>query len=141
MQIKHGLRSDLRSPGRAVLTLFLFFLVTALLGSSLGTVWSVRETLRSLSESYVTVATAVLDTGTETPEASALKQSAEALDTLPLPDGALRWSPNRYAQAWLSEAAEIIETKSVSDYGVVLVDVREPGLFSTRPALWSSCFP
>lgn len=138
MQIKHGLRSDLRSPGRAVLTLFLFFLVTALLGSSLGTVWSVRETLRSLSESYVTVATAVLDTGTETPEAFALKQSAEALDTLPLPDGALRWSPNRYAQAWLSEAAEIIETKSVSDYGVVLVDVREPGLFSTRNTLPAS---
>ena len=138
MQIKHGLRSDLRSAGRAVLTLFLFFLVTALLGSSLGTVWSVQDTLRSLSDSYVTVATAVLDTGTETPDASALKQSAEALDALPLPDGALRWSPNRYAQAWLSEAPEIIETRSVSDYGVVLVDVKEPGALSTRNTLPAS---
>ena len=138
MQIKHGLRSDLRSAGRAFLNMFLFFLVTALLGSSLGTVWSVQDTLRSLSDSYVTIAIAVLDTGTETPDALVLKQSAEALDTLPLPDGALCWSPNRYAQAWLSEVPEVIDTRSVSDYGVMLVDVKEPGALSTRNTLPAS---
>ena len=135
MQCKHGLRSDLRSPGRSFLTLFLFFLVTARLGSSLGTFWSVRETLRTLSRSYVTIATAVLDSGAETPDPAAVSRAAAELDALALPEGALSWAPNRFAQAWLSEAPEIIDNASVSDYGVVLVRTMEPGPFSTRSTL------
>lgn len=135
MQVKHGIRSDLRSPGRSGLSLFLFFLVMALLGTSLGTVWSVRGTLRTLSRSYVTIATAVLDTGTETPDYALMEQTAEEMDALPLPEGALSWSPNRYAQAWLPEAPELLEYESVSLYGVVLVRTMEPGPLSSRNTL------
>ena len=135
MQIKHGIRSDLRAPGRAGLSLFLFFLVMALLGTSLGTVWSVRGTLQTLSRSYVTIATAVLDTGTETPDYALLEQTAGEIDALPLPEGALSWSANRYAQAWLPEAPEVLEYESVSRYGVVLVHTKEPGALSARNTL------
>ncbi len=138
MQCKHGLRSDLRSPGRSFLTLFLFFLVMALLGSSLGTVWSVRSTLKTLSQSYVTIATAVLDSGTENPDPAVLNQAAAEMDALPLPEGALRWSPNRFAQAWLSQAENVIDNHIVSGYGVVLVHTNPPGAFSTRNTLPAS---
>lgn len=138
MHFKHGLRSDLRTPGRAVLTISLFFLVIALLGTSLGTVWSVRQALHTLSQSYITIAAAVLDSGTETPEASDVARAADVMDSLPLPDGALRWDANRWCQAWLPEASEIIDNSSVSDYGVVLVSVKEAGVFSTRNTLPAS---
>ena len=138
MQCKYGLKSDLRAPGRALLTLFLFFLVAALLGTSVGTTLSVRNTLQALSESYVTIATAVLETGAETTDADAVSEAAAAMDALALPEGALSWSPNRSCQAYLPEAAEVIDSRSVSDHGVVLLQTKEPGAFSSRGTLPAS---
>ena len=138
MQCKYGLKSDLRAPGRALLTLFLFFLVAALLGTSVGTTLSVRNTLQALSESYVTIATAVLETGAETTDADAVSEAAVAMDALALPEGALSWSPNRSCQAYLPEAAEVIDSRSVSDHGVVLLQTKEPGAFSSRGTLPAS---
>ena len=136
MQIKHGIRSNLRAPGRAALTVFLFFLVAALLGTSIGTTWSVGHTLRVLSENYTTIAAAVLEAAPEEAgEFSALSEAAAAMEALPLPDGALSWSPNRFCQAFLPQAREIIDNRSVSDYGVVLLTVRDPGAFSERNTL------
>ena len=132
MQFKHGLRSDLRSPGRSALTMFLFFLVAALLGSSLGTVRSVGGTLRTLSESYVTIAAAVLDAGEETPDPDDLEQALAEMEALELPEGARSWSSSRGCRAWLTQAPEKIDSQSVSDYGVLLVRTKAPGAFSTR---------
>ncbi len=131
MQLKYGLKSALRMPGGSVLTMLLFFLAAALLGSIFSVSAGVRRTLRQLDQSYVTLAV-IEAKDPETADPELLSQLAASLTALPDPPGGILWQPETRGQAWLPQAQQILQAPLVSGYGVAIVSTREPGASSSR---------
>ena len=134
MQLRHGLRSALRAPGAALLTALLLFLVTTLLGASLGAASSVSRTLTTLSGSYTTIALAEA-AGEDAPDAQALAALSAEISALPLPSSVQAWQPDVLAQCMLPPCGDEPGAREAAPYGVLLIRTQPPGVFSSRGTL------
>lgn len=130
MHVKHGIQSSLRMPGKSLLTLLMFLLVMALLGTSVGVTASVSKTLRALSDSYTTIAVAEYVSEQE-PDPAEIIRITDQISELSMPGSVRSWEPERLAQCWLGDLEEPINYRATNNYGLLVIETRTPGVFSS----------
>lgn len=131
MQIKHGLKSSFRMPGKSLLTFLLFFLVMALLGTSIGVTSSVSQTLKALSDSYTTIAVAEFVSEQE-PDPETIITVTDQISGITLPSSIQKWEAEHLAQCYLGDLDDPVNYRATNSYGVLVIETRQPGVFSSR---------